>query len=603
MTTIGSSRPMLSASSADAESRGESQVTGSIDEATADEPSGHVISRWVPMVRWLPQYERSWLAPDMVAGFTLWGLLVPEMIAYAGLAGLSPQAGLYTLLATLGLYAIFGTSRHLVVAGTSATAVLVFSAVSGLATTSPSDPATLAAGMIVATGALLVVAGLLKLGFITQFLSRPVMAGFVFGLAIFVCVSQIPKLLGLEKGEGNTLRQLGHIIRNLDNASVTTLIVGLAALALLWGLEKRAPRVPGGLVVLGLGIGLSALLDLSTHGVAIIGDIPTGLPSFTVPDVRMDDLWVLLPSAIGMMLVIYSEALGAATTFAEKHGYRLDSNQEMIALGLANIGSGFLGGLAAGGSLSQSAVNEGAGARTELSPAFASLLSLVTVIALTPLFHDLPEAVLAALIIHAVSHLMRVAEMRGFYRLVPREFWLGMATLAGVVVFEVLAGLIIGVLLSLVLFIARASRPRVSVLGEDPAVPGAYLDVDRHPEARATAGVLVVKADAPIFYANAQAVRDSIDDLLGKANEPVRVVVLDLDTNDDIDVTTADQLVKLRHSLDARGVTLCLAHVHAPTLLIAQRAGLIHSPGSNHVFPTVGAALAWASDGRRSPGD
>ena len=449
--------------------------------------------------------------------------------------------------------------------------------------------------MIVVTGVFLVVAGLLRLGFITQFLSRPVMAGFVFGLAIFVCVSQLPKLLGLEKGEGDTIRQLGHIIRNLGNVSVTTLIVGLAALALLVGLEKRAPRVPGGLVVLVLGIGLSALLDLSSHGVAIIGDIPTGLPSITVPDVRLDDLWVLLPSALGMMLVIFSEALGAATTFADKHGYRLDSNQEMIALGVANIGSGFLGGLAGGGSLSQSAVNDSAGARTEMSPVFASLLSLVTVIALTPLFHDLPEAVLAALIIHAVSRLMRVGEMRGFYRLVPREFWLGLTTLAGVIVFDVLAGLIIGVLLSLVLFIARASRPRVSVLGEDPAVPGTYVDLDRHPEARATDGVLVVKADAPIFYANAQAVRDSIDDLVGKADDPVRAVVLDLDTNDDIDITTADQLVKLRHSLDGRATTLCLAHVHAPTLGIAQRAGLIQSPGSDHLFPTVGAAVAWAS--------
>jgi high affinity sulfate transporter 1 len=551
------------------------------------------------MARWLPRYRRSWLGSDLIAGFTIWGLLVPEMIAYAGLAGLPPQAGLYTLLATLGLYAIFGTSRQLVVAGTSASAVLVFSAVSGLATTSSSDPAALAAGMILATGALLVVGGLLKLGFITQFLSRPVMAGFVFGLAIFVCVSQIPKLLGLEKGDGNTLRQLGHIIRNLGNASVTTLVVGLAALVVLVGIEKRAPRVTGGLVVLALGIGLSALLDLSHHGVAIIGDIPTGLPSISVPDVRADDLWVLLPSAIGMMLVIYSEALGAATTFAEKHGYRLDSNQEMIALGIANIGSGFLGGLAGGGSLSQSAVNDSAGARTELSPVFASLLSLVTVIALTPLFHDLPDAVLAALIIHAVSRLMRVREMRGFYRLVPSEFWLGMATLAGVIVFEVLAGLIIGVLLSLVVFIARASRPRVSVLGEDPALPGTYLDVDRHPEARPTEGVLVVKSDAPIFYANAQGVRDSIDDLVGSANDAVKVVVLDLDTNDDIDVTTADQLVKFRHSLDGRDVTLCLAHVHAPTLLIAQRAGLISSAASNHLFPTVGAAVAWASDGHR----
>ena len=321
----------------------------------------HSVARWVPIAHWLPRYRRSWLGADVIAGFTIWGLLIPEMIG-TRLAGLPPQAGLYTLLATLGLYAVFGTSRQLVVAGTSASAVLVFSAVSGMSGQTSSDPAGLAACLIVATGALLVVAGLLRLGFITQFLSRPVMAGFVFGLAIFVSVSQLPKLLGLEKGEGDTIRQLGHLIRDIGDASITTLVVGLLALALLAGLERFSRRIPGGLVVLVLGIGLSALLDLSSHGVAIIGDIPTGLPSVTVPSVTVSDLWVLVPSALGMVLVIFSEALGAATTFADKHGYRLDPNQEMVALGMANIGSGFLGGLAGGGSLSQTAVNDGAGA-------------------------------------------------------------------------------------------------------------------------------------------------------------------------------------------------------------------------------------------------
>jgi high affinity sulfate transporter 1 len=451
----------------------------------------------------------------------------------------------------------------------------------------------------VITGALLVVAGLLRLGFITQFLSRPVMAGFVFGLAIFVSVSQLPKLLGLEKGEGDTLRQLGHLIRHIGDANVTTLLVGLTALAVLFGLERFAPRIPGGLVVLVLGIGFSAVLDLSSHGVAIIGDIPTGLPSITAPEVRLADLWVLIPSALGMVLVIFSEALGAATTFADKHGYRVDSNQEMIALGIANIGSGFLGGLAGGGSLSQTAVNDGAGARTQMSPVVAAALSLVTVAALTPLFHDLPEAVLAALILHAVSHLMKVAEMRHFYRLIPREFWLGLITLAGVVVIDVLAGLIIGVILSIVLFIARASRPRVSVLGNDPAVPGVYIDIDRHPEARPIDGVLLVKPDAPIFYANAQAVRDAIDALVSNAKDRVEAAVLDLDANDDIDITTAEQLVKLHESLDRRSVTLCFVHVHAPTLRIAREAGLIDSAASDRVFPTVAAAVAWARDNGR----
>jgi MFS superfamily sulfate permease-like transporter len=381
------------------------------------------------------------------------------------------------------------------------------------------------------------------------------------------------------------------VIVNLGNVSVTTLAVGAGALVVLFAVERFAPRVPGGLVVLVLGIGTSAVLDLSTHGVAIIGDIPSGLPSVAVPQLRLEDMWVLLPSAIGMLLVIYSEALGAASTFADKHGYRLDSNQEMIALGLANIGSAFLGGLAGGGSLSQTAVNDGAGARTQVSTLFAAAVSLVTVLWLTPLFHDLPEAVLAALIIHAVLRLMRVREMLGFYRLIPREFWLGVITIAGVVVLDVLPGLVIGVVLSIVLLIGRASRPRVSVLGALPGAKAEYVDLARHSEARSLDGFLIVRPDATLFYANAQAVCDAILDLVDGDNSPLRAVVLDLDANDDIDITSAEYLVKLRLSLERRDIQLRLSHIHAPTLQMAHDVGLIEHPRSQRTFPDIDAAV------------
>jgi MFS superfamily sulfate permease-like transporter len=285
---------------------------------------------------------------------------------------------------------VFGTSRHLVVAGTSASAVLVFSAVTALHPKDAGKYAALAAGVVILAGIFFIVAGLLRLGFITQFLSRPVMTGYVFGLAIFVTVSQLPKIFGITKGDGDTIRQFTHIIANLGSTSVVTLAVGAAALAVLFGVERFAPRIPGGLIVLVLGIAISAILDLASHGVATIGKIPTGLPSVGFPGLDSGELWVLIPSALGIVLVIFSEALGAAETFAEKHHYRIDPNQEMITLGVANFGSGLLGGLAGGGSLSQTAVNEGAGARTEMSPIIASLLSLITVVALTPLFQDLP---------------------------------------------------------------------------------------------------------------------------------------------------------------------------------------------------------------------
>jgi high affinity sulfate transporter 1 len=546
----------------------------------------------------LPRYKRSWLGGDLIAGGTIWGLLVPEMIAYASLAGLPPQAGLYTLLASLALYAIFGTSRQLVVAGTSASAVLVFSAVNGVHPKTPSDYGELAAALIIVTGIAFVLAGFARLGFITQFLSRPVMTGFVFGLAIFVSVSQLPKMFGLDKGEGDTVRQFAHVVANLDEASLVTLAVGVVALLLLFGLERLAPRIPGGLVVLVLGISVSHLFDLSTHGVAIIGHIPSGPPSVHVPHVAASDLWVLIPSAIGMLLVIYSEALGAASTFADQHEYRLDPNQELIALGLANIGSGLFGGLAAGGSLSQTAVNDGAGANSEMSPLFASLLSLVTVLFLTPLFHDLPEAILAALIIHAVSHLMHVDEMRSYLRLSPNEFWLGMATLLGVIALDVLPGLVIGVVMSLVIVIGRASRPKVSVLGASSDEPGAYVDIERHSGAQTAAGVLVVRPDAPLFYANAQAVRDDVEGRLA-GDATVTTVVLDLDANDQLDITSADHLRKLHEGLAKRGIQLCLVHVHAPALHMAQETGLLDELGAEHIFTHVEDAVAWA----RSRGD
>jgi sulfate permease, SulP family len=560
------------------------------------------LARFVPIVGWLPEYRASWLPKDAVAGFTIWGLLIPEMIAYASLAGLPPQAGLYTLLASLALYAFFGTSRHLVVAATSASAVLIYSAV----TTAALSPeavhgfATLAAGMILITGLFFVLAGICRLGFITSFLSRPVMEGFVFGLAIFVTVSQLPKLFGVTKGSGDTVRQLAHLIAHLGDTSLTTLAIGLLALVLLFGIERYAPRIPGGLVVLVVGIALSAGLNLSHHGVDTVGRIPTGLPSVAWPHLTLSELWVLVPSSIGMMLVIFSEALGAGQNFADKHGYRLAPDQEMIALGLANIGSAVLGGLACGGSLSQSAVNDGAGARTEVSPLVAAVLSLVTIVALTPLFTDLPEAVLAALIIHAVYHLMKVAEMRRFYHLKRSEFWLAMATLGAVITLDVLPALIIGIVFSLALLIYRASRPKVSVLGVNPATPGTFEDVDRHAEATEVPGVLVVRPDAPVFYANAQAVRDDVEASVKLSNGSVKAVVFDLDANDELDITSAEQLEKLTEGLQNQGVDLVFTHLHKPAEDMARATGLWDKVGEDHVFPTLAAAVQWAKN--RPPG-
>ena len=537
------------------------------------EPAPHGLRRFVPIVSWLPAYDRSLIRFDVIAGVTIWGLLVPEMIAYAGLAGLPAQAGLYTLLSTLAAYAIFGTSRHLVVAGTSASAVLLASTVGTLAL-SHDDYLANSAALVLFVGGLFLLAGICRLGFIAQFLSRPVVEGLVFGLAIFVTVKQLPKLFGIEGGEGDTIRQFVHLLRHLGDTSGATLLVGAAALLILFGLERVAPRLPGGLVALVFGIVVSSAFHLSSHGVAVVGKVPSGLPSVGVPSIPSENIPTLIAAAGGMLLVILSESLGAAQTFAVKYGYEIDTNQELIALGVANAGSGFLGGLAAGGSLSQSAVNEGAGARSELSPVVAALLMVVTVLLLMPLFKNLPEAVLAALIIHAVSHLWKVAEFRRYYIERPVEFWLGLATLLGVVVIDVLPGLVIGVVAMLLLVIYNASRAHVGVLGRAPDAPGAYGDVSRHGDYRQIPGLLVLRLESPLFYANASLVRDHVKRLVGAAEPLPKAVVLELGANPDLDITSAEMLEQLVDSLRGAGVDFALADVRQPVVEMMRRSGL-----------------------------
>jgi sulfate permease, SulP family len=558
-------------------------------EWAAPKPSG--VRRFVPILVWLPGYERGNLRFDVIAGATVWGLLVPESIAYAGLAGLAPQAGLYTLLVTLAAYAVLGTSRHLVAAATSAAAVLLASSVGGLSPPDASHYASDAAALVMFCGGLFLVAGLLRLGFVAQFLSRPVMEGFVFGLAVFVTVSQLPKLFGIKKGSGDTIAQFIHLLAHLDDTSAATLAVGAGALALLFAVERLAPRVPGGLLALVLGIVISSVLNLSQHGVEIVGHVPSGLPTPSVPSVKSSDVAALVGAAAGMLLVIFSESLGAADNFATKYGYEIDPNQELIALGVANAGSGLVGGLAGGGSLSQSAVNEGAGARSEVSPLIAAVLILITVLLLTPVFKNLPEAVLAALIIHAVSHLWKVAEFRRYYRERQAEFWLGLMTLTGVITIDVLPGLVIGVTSMLLLVIWHASRPHVSVLGRIPEAPGTYGDITRHPEYQSIPGLLVLRLETPLFYANATPVRDGIKQLVGATDPPPQAVIVDVGANDRLDITSAEMLGQLLETLRSAGVDLAIADARQPVIQMAQRSGLLAQLGEGWIFHTIDEAV------------
>jgi len=570
---------------------------------TAKQSTG--ITQWVPILSWLPSYDRSWLRFDIIAGLTLWGLVVPEAMAYAGIAGLPPQAGLYTLLAALLVYALFGTSRHLVAQATSATAALLASSVAAAlvatAAANASDPETYqayASAFVLVTGLVFLAAGLAKLGFITQFLSKPVMSGFVMGLAVFVAVGQLNKLFGVPKPEGNTLEKLLGIIKELPQANWVTFTVGAAALALLFLLPRWSKKIPAGLVVLFAAIGLSAALDLSgKYGVEIVGALPQGLPSLAFPRVPLTTYLAMILPAMGVLLVAYSEALGVAHEFAEKHEYEVSADQELNAHAAANLVSALFGGMLAAGSMSASAVKEGAGARSQVSNLVTWVVTIITLLFLTPLFAPLPEAVLAALIIHALWHILASRKLQKIREASRVEFWFGALAFAGVLLIDVLEGMIIGVLASLVFVIYKTSRPHLSSLGRVPSVPGAYSDLERHPENIPVPGVLILRVDAQLYYANALTVRDRVKAMIAEMESPPRAVIFDSVAQDQLDVTSTDVIKSLWKELHGMGIALYLAEVHAPVLEHARKTGLLESIGEDHVFPTVDLAVRSIEEG------
>ena len=557
----------------------------------------------IPILVWLPRYNRTWLAADILAGLTLWGLVVPEGMAYAGIAGLPPQAGLYTLVASLLVYALLGSSRHLSVGATSATAALIASTVVALGATS-ADMATYsayAAALVLVIGVIFLVAGVARLGWVTQFLSKPVMDGFVTGLALFVAVGQLNKLFGVEKGEGNVFQKIFAVIKQLPEANWVTFVVGASALALLFLLPRWNKKIPAGLVVLFGSIALSLALNLNAnYGVAVAGVLPQGLPALALPKVSFDTVLEMILPAIGIFLLAYSEALGVAREFAEKHGYEVDPDQELNAHAITNLASGLFGGMIAAGGMSASAVKEGAGARTQIANLVAWGVTLVTLLFLTPLFTSLPEAVLAALIIHAVWHILTARKLEKI-RLVSRtEFWLAALTLLGVLFIDVLQGMIIGLVASVLLILYQSSRPHISALGHVPGIPGAYTDLKRHPENIKVPGVLILRLDAPMYYANALTVRERIKALLADTQPPPRAVVWDSTGQDTVDITSAEVIKGLLVELKNKEIDFYVAEMHAPVREFSQRTGLLDMIGEDHIFPTLDVAVRFLEMPARS---
>lgn len=555
------------------------------------------MTRSVPVFTSLAGYQRRWLTADVVAGLTVWAVLVPEALAYATIAGVSPVVGLYAAVPALVLYAAFGSSRHLVVGPMAATAALSAAAVGDIAARTGADFTQLTAGMALVAGVIALAAGLARLGFLASFISGPVLKGFIIGLALTIIVGQVPKLFGIAKTDGDFFEQAWGVLTHLSDTHYWTLLVGTASLAVVILLRKVAPKLPGSLIVVLGAIAAVPLFDLDAKGVAIVGPIQAGLPHVGLPDLGWADYGALVSSAAGLVLIAFAEGLGAAKTYAARDHYPIDVNRELIGLGAANIGSSLASGMVVNGSLSKTAVNGEAGARSQLSGLLVAALTIITLLFLTGLFENLPEATLAAVVIAAVVELIDrwalvrlwhsyTAALGSIYGWAARvDLIAALAALFGVLIFDTLPGLFIGIVVSIVLLVYRASRPHIAVLGRRPDARD-WVDLDRNPTATTEPHIVVVRPEAGLFYANTDNVAAAVS---GHAESDTEAIVLDLASVPTIDVSAVDMLIELDADLGRRDVTLLVARD------IGQVRDMLQSAGGaallERVYPTAEDAV------------
>ncbi|MFL5675302.1 MAG: SulP family inorganic anion transporter [Chloroflexota bacterium] len=550
------------------------------------------IARFVPILDWLPGYDRADLRFDLLAAVVSWGVMVPVAMAYAGLAGVPPELGLVTAFTALTAYAVFGTSRHLKVTASSSIAIMSASVIVAVAAGDPATYVALTAGLALAVGIILCVAGALRLGFLSQFLAASVVTGFVIGLAIVITVGQIPALLGIPPVSGTIIEKLIAIARLLDDIDDYTALLGIGSLIGIVVLRRIAPKLPGPLIALVVGIALSTALDLPAKGVAVVGDVTTGVPHPGIPTIRFGDLVFIVTGAFGIVFLALAESIGAARSFATRHGYRIDPDQELVALGASNLASGLFGGFAVDASLSQSATGEAAGTRTQASSLVTAALILATAVVLAPLFRNLPLSVLAAIVIASVLNLVNLGELARYWALKRTDFLLALIALGGVVFTTALTGMAIAVALSLLAILYQASRPYIAVLGRIPGEPPVFADTDRHARATEVDGFLVLRPNVPLTFVNAEVAKDQIVALIAARPAAPRALVVDIGATADLDVATIDMFSALVVELRGLGVELRLSQVRGSVRDRMRRSGLMDAIGEDRCFLSDDAAVA-----------
>ena len=558
----------------------------------------------VPMVGWLRTYQRGWLRADLIAGVTVAALIVPKNLGYAGIAGIPLQNGLYAAAAGAIAYAIFGTSRQISMGPSSGLAAVAASAVLAAHITDQHDIAMFVAGITLVSGLLFLVLAVLKMGWIAQFLSRAVVTGFLFGAAIDVVIGELPKLTGTDTSGANPLAELWSWFGTLDDTHLATLVVGVVSLVVVFGLRRVAPQVPGALVLVVGGLVASWVLDLGAHGVALVGTVPRGLPVPQVPDGQLlwDNRGTVGLAAVALLLIGFSQTAGDARAFAAKHRYPIDIDQESVAQAMANSAAGLVQGMPVSTSLSASSLNDHSGAKTGLASLTSGITVLLTLLVLAPVFSDLPKPVLGALIIEAVvMGMIDLPEMRRMFRVQRFDFWVAVAAIAGTLLFGVLAGVVIGIGLSLLWLISVATRPHIPELGREPGTQ-VFRDVVENPADETDPTVSVVRLDGGLFFATAEALEDRVRDIV-QGSTQLSGIVLDCEAINFVDSQGTAKLTEILELTRQAGLTLRLARLKPSVRAVLDRDGVIERIGPDHIHGNVHRAVTaqLASAGQLGP--
>ncbi len=548
------------------------------------------VGRWLPGLRMAARYERAWLGPDVAAGLVLTALLVPQGMAYAELAGLPAVTGLYTTVLCLAAYAVFGPSRILVLGPDSSLAPLIAAAVLPLAVAGQAS-VELAAFLALLVGAICIGTGVARLGNVTELLSKPVRVGYINGIALFVLVSQLPKLFGFSTDADGFLPEVAAFLDALlDGATEpASLALGAASLAVILGLRRVSRAIPGVLVATVLATLAVGAFDLAAEGVSVVGSLPSGVPAPSLPAVAWADAERLALAALGIALVAFADTAALSTTFAAKLGDEVDQNQEIVALGAANVAAGLFSGFPMSASSSRTTVADAVGSRSQLTGVVGAISIVLLLLFGSDLLANLPSATLAAIVIVASLTLFDVAEMRWLWQVRRSEFVLSLGALLGVTLIGVLEGVVVAVVLSLGNFVRRAWRPHDATLGRITGRKG-YHDTTRHPQARTPSGLVIFRFDAPLFFANAQHFERRVAELL-RRHDGTRWLVVAAEPMTDIDTTAAESLARLLDELEARDVRLVFAELKGPVKDRLRRYGLYDRLGDDRMFPTLGTAV------------